>query len=480
MNDTGDGAPDGKDMPFVDETRRETTRHTKRWLRGLLAVALLAVGCSREQAQEAEAAQLPVCEGCNVLLLTIDCLRADRLPCQGYDRPTMPQLCQAAQRGVLFERAMSQSSWTKPSMATLFTSVYPHNHKANDWEASLSPKLVTWAEALRSVGYHTVAYQTNPFVSKGRGFAQGFREYHFRGTGKADELVSSIISKLKALRQGRRVFGYVHFMDAHEPYHVTEAYYKMFDHGYAGRLPPLKFARAPDVRTRRFFPDEADRKHAADLYDASLRLVDDQLGRLFDFLDTSGLGARTIVVVLSDHGEEFWEHGGFEHGHTMYQELLHVPLIVLHPRLSAGPVRVRQLVRLIDVYPTVMGMLGLEAPPTAMGEDLTPQILGGASTPIDRQALAEANIYGPPRLALQTDRYKLIEQADGTKPELYDLSDDPNEQRDLTVSPASTKRLKSMKRALDTIRRTGRVTAGKRKPLPPGIRRQLESLGYIK
>lgn len=458
---------------------------TGRWAlarRWWLPAAALAIGaaaiCFRgmPDAKRSRSTALPTCEECNLLLITLDTVRADHLPCYGYPLATMPRLCDLARAGVRFHRAISQSSWTKASMGSLFTSLYPHQHTAVGRQDVLPDEVTTFVERLEQNGFTAAGLQANPFMRKDHGFAQGFRSYrHFSRRAKGEALIDAALRKLERLGE-RRFFLYLHLMDAHLPYDPPAAYHARFAAGSPGSLEALYFDRRMDVRMGRLKLDQGQREHVRSLYDAELAYLDDQVGRVLDFLESSGLADTTVVLVHSDHGEEFWEHGSFEHGHSMYDEVLRVPLILRVPGAGQGIV-VEETVRLIDVYPTLLSVLGIETSEPLEGVDLLPLIRGGASELSELPAFSESTIHGPQQKAVQAGRGKIIVNEESRDYEFYDLATDVGE----TQPTASAAELRRFRRLLDEF-------AGK--AIPEGVRgakgqfdpeaiEDLRALGYL-
>jgi arylsulfatase A-like enzyme len=368
-----------------------------------------------------------VVEDANVVLIVIDTLRADHLGVYGYSHPTSPFLDEQARRSIIFDRAMSQSNWTKTSIGSLFTSLYPHDHEAFRSKDSLSTELTTLAEVLRAHGYRTVALQTNPYLKEQFHFDQGFDEYLFRNGASAATVVDRFLADID-LTEPDKFFIYVHFMDPHLPYRAPKEHVRSFVTGYQGPLDPWVYgnlATVHELREESSEYSEADRNHIIALYDAEIQYVDRQIERLFGELERSIAMENTIVILVSDHGEELWDHGGFEHGHTMYNELLRVPLIVSHPRIE--PVRVGQLVRIVDLYPTLLHWLGIEIPSGLRGVDLSRIILPDGEQGGPLPGFSEASMYGTEQKAVQLGPYKLVLSVELGESELYNLDVDPTE-----------------------------------------------------
>jgi len=321
----------------------------------VLAVALLTFGCE---------APRPT----NVIVVLIDTLRSDHLGCYGYARPTSPNIDRIAAEGFVFDAAIAQSSWTAPSVASLFTSVYPSAHGVVRFGSKIPQEFTTLAEVLHQRGLKTAAFSANmAFVSPEKAFDQGFDTFEVL-TRRAlpDETDQKIFGKVsseaeavtdRVLRHLEGVgnepfFLYVHYIDPHTPYDAPgENRDRFVAPGWNGKTAADFFGVGGMVNAT-----DAEVPHLLDLYDGEIAYTDAQLGRLFSYLDSTGLMDKSLLVITSDHGEEFHDHGGFTHGTSLYREQVQVPLIVRAP--GGGGRRVAKTVELVDVGPTVIEELG--------------------------------------------------------------------------------------------------------------------------
>lgn len=313
-------------------------------------------------------------KGPNVLLVTVDTLRADHLSCYGYSRETSPRLDALANDGVVFEQAMAPSSWTVPSTGTLLTGLYSYTHGLYDethWY--LLPGVTTLAESFRQAGISTVSAIANPLVNRENESTAGFESLLFLPDNQAAQVNRAFLSWLDE-HPGERFFAYVHYMDPHEPYASPGESYRAFgapegdavarSKALKDELQRLMEAKNGGIRSIHDLDDDyrAMLDELVDLYDAEIAYWDEQFGRLLDALRQRDLLEDTIIVVTSDHGEEFADHGMLEHGRTLHREVLHVPMVIAHSGQPAG--RRRGLVGLIDLAPTLIDLAGL-APPEA-------------------------------------------------------------------------------------------------------------------
>lgn len=375
----------------------------------------------------------------NVILISIDTLRQDRLGAYGYDRPTTPHLDALAARGVLFENATAPSSWTVPSHVSLLTGLYPHSHGATGRVQSMNQTVVPLASWLGSFGYDTGGVVNFVLLGRSRGFARGFDAFEVVRRPLPEPAAPLVNEKALAWLdqpRDRPFFLFVHHYDVHSDYAPKEAYRKMFVRPYegiaTGATDQLKAARSGRVEL-----GPADAQHLSDLYDAEIRQIDDELGRFFQELERRGHLENTIVLLTSDHGEEFLEHGRFLHGWSLYKELVQVPLLIAGPGIPHG-LRVTEPVSLVDIFPTVTGLLGIEAPPVVEGIDLSQAWRGRAPLPTSRPVFFETDWWlgradGEWKRAVQRGPWKLHYAHPQQAWELYDLASDPGEHEDLAA-----------------------------------------------
>ena len=387
----------------------------------------------------------------NVLVYLVDTLRADHLSCYGYERQT-PAFDALAADGILFERAYAPASWTKPSVASVFCSLLPSFHGVGT-ETGLSGELRTLAERLHDARYETAAFVANPYVHlRGLNFEQGFSEFHAVSTGgrspRAEDVHGPALHWLERHRD-RPFFLYLHTIDPHETYDPPPDTAGTYRADYRGELTPANtFARV--LRARDAWSGE-DVQFLRDLYDEEILHADREFGRLVTSLKELGVYDNTVLVFLSDHGEEFHEHGGFGHGRQLWEELLHVPWI-LKPAGEGGPrgVRVKAAVPLLSLGPSLHALLGLapfEMP--VQGPSLAPWWQGEEHRDLDivAEQMPEMRCFirGPHKVIrfLQPGR-------DGRslrRSLLFDLASDPHERQDLASSRADL--LRTLERALD-------------------------------
>ncbi|MCP3915346.1 MAG: sulfatase [bacterium] len=324
---------------------------------------LLALACATASACGRTDAPPP-----NVLLICMDTVRADHLGCYGYERrETTPTLDRLAERGYVFADTSATAGWTKPSVPTILTGLYPAQHgvyqgsskDADGMHSDVVPKGArTLAEAFAATGYETAAFVMNAQLRRGLGFEQGFDVYA-DGAGDAREIRWRARDWLDERAGDEPFFLYLHFLDAHWPYPVPDEYATLFTDGAdVERFRGKDWRELRDaVNHGREQLSDADLEVLLALYDGAIRYIDDELGRLMDHLERSGLAEDTIVCVVSDHGEEFLEHGRIGHGHGLYENLLSVPWILHVPGRGAG--RVETPCSLVDLFPTLLHAAGV-------------------------------------------------------------------------------------------------------------------------
>jgi hypothetical protein len=305
------------------------------------------------------------------ILISIDTLRADHLGCYGYDRDTSPYLDALAARGVLFERAFSQIPATLESHMSIFTGLYPTEHGVVSPVGTLSEEIETLPEIFRRHGFRTGGHTEGGYVHGGYGFARGFDDFSdaaLKIESDVERTLARGLAFLESLGEEEPFFLFLHTYAVHDPYYPPEPYSSRY---WEGPPPPAFKATGPNFtafnRGELEMSDEALAYYRAS-YDASIRYADERIGGFFADLERLDLADDTTVIITSDHGEEFREHGKMVH-EQVYRETLHVPLILLHPNV-AEPRRVSAIVESIDIAPTLHRLAGLTARGPLSGEDL--------------------------------------------------------------------------------------------------------------
>ena len=363
-----------------------------------------------------------------VIIYLVDTLRADHTTPYGYARDTTPELAKFARDAVLFETAIAQASWTKPSVASLFTSLLPGRHRAVQLRDPLDPGHVTLAEMLQGRGYATGAVIANSVIYlQGLNFEQGFD--FFDGIHGAEKRPSKMVEAAAVVdgalawldeRSGFPTFLYVHTVDPHVPYTPPPP----FDRMYTPH--PAADHKATDPRLD-YRGEPLDRDRFVAQYDGEIAYGDREFGRFVQSLKQRGLYDRALIVFMADHGEEFLDHGQWLHGRSVYDELIRIPLIVKFPDQRDGGRRIAQQVQEVDILPTILENLGLPvpAPPVIAGRPLQPVIRGGAPEP---PAVSEISHRGYVAHGMRTHADKYVRGFSPVQAEMYfDLARDPRE-----------------------------------------------------
>jgi arylsulfatase A-like enzyme len=434
-------------------------------------------------------------QGWNVVVLSIDTLRADRLGAYGYKlqgdrpRPTSPHLDAQLAAGLTFDAAMAQRAATWPSLASLLTGLYPSGHGVQENGYGFPDDLPTLPKVLHGAGYRTGAFLSNMCKANHQGWDA------FACTGGQDgKTIQSALEWARTLpppQDTKPFLLWVHLFGAHNPYYNGgDLADRELDPGYQGPVEPKK-KLLDRIMTEKVPLSARDLQHLNALYDAAVMGADRISGELLDGLRAAGRLDKTVVVVTADHGEELYEHNGYlYHSCSVYQSTLHVPLGISAPGLIAPGARVPQTVELIDVMPTLLALLGLPPLQEVHGKSLVPYLErpgeGGRGRPVYSE-------YGDTRLRTVLDQdWKLVFNPDEVDPVcipgappghypigqigLYDLKSDP---RETTNRAAGEKaRVAELVRLLDQ-RFSGLRRRGTPQVVPEKLRKELEALGYV-
>ena len=384
----------------------------------------------------------------NVILIMVDTLRADHLGTYGYHRDTSPNLDRFAQKSTVFETAYSHSPWTMPSTASIFTSLPPRDHGIVSWRQPMSRKLLTIAEHIRDNGFHTEGYVSHVIFRPRYHYNQGFIEYDDSALDKgpsyrvstAAEISDAFIASLND-DLPQPFFAWLHYFDPHSWYLTHE---------------PYNFGKRP-----------------VDRYDSEIRYTDEQIGRVFDELTARDLWRNTVVVFIADHGEEFGDHGGKKHTVTLYDELIHIPLVIYVPG-AAGGERIETVVSESDVAPTICELLDIPVPEQFTGQ---PFAFNGNRFHVTkhRQVIAET-LRKADKRAVREERWKYIEDRENNETMLFDMDADPRERRDVEERhPEVARRLQKL---IDDHYGVKRRQIEKR-DLNKHLQEQLRALGYL-
>ncbi|MEM1178712.1 MAG: sulfatase [Acidobacteriota bacterium] len=361
----------------------------------------------------------------HVLLLSLDTLRADRLGSYGHPRDTSPFLDEIAAGGTRFSQAFVNTHGTPPSHATLFTSLYQESHRVSyrarggQADHHLPEELPVLPQVLRDAGYSTVAVTGGGFMSEDFGWRRGFDSFREEGL---EDGADALFRAIDRRRDGTPIFAFFHTYEIHSPYDAEAPYPTLW-----GELPsdidPSSEALKARSRRKPLRLSDDEREALLKRYDGGIRYTDDVLRRLFEKLEAIGFLAHALVVITSDHGEEFGEHGSLLHPATLYDELVAVPLILVGDGVRAGHIDDR-LVSTLDIAPTIYSYVGVRAPRWASGHDLLAPFAPGRGEVFFQ--------YGDLLHGVRTPNFKLIQNLKTGDTKLFDLHKDPLEQRSLT------------------------------------------------
>ncbi|MGH9854755.1 MAG: sulfatase [Blastocatellia bacterium] len=449
---------------------RQLTRRTVGWLAAWMVIA----GIVAQGGQWMKMAKLPPAppQAPNVLLIVLDTVRAHNLSLYGYERATTPNLEQLASRSVVFERALSTAPWTLPSHAGMFTGRFAHELSTN-WNTPLDAAHPTLAEQFSGQGYLTAGFVANTgYCSAEQGLDRGFIHYEdyrvSRGqlassltlirviadnfrlrrffnndehlNRQSADVVSGKFLRWLSAQRGRPFFVFLNYYDAHEPYLPPAPFDRKFGPGRRqGKHSPLHHLNWNPAFGRRALTSP-ELQEEVDAYDGAISYLDQQLGRLFVELKERGVYDNTVIIITSDHGEEFGEHGVYDHGNSLYLPSVHVPLLISFPARAPGGRRVAEPVTLRDLPATMVELTGLQA--RFPGQSLARYWAGFESSRGETEGLALSSVRqvtGQPEwfpvskgdmhsLVYEGRRY--IRNGDGGE-ELYDFEKDPWERRNL-------------------------------------------------
>ena len=432
----------------------------------------------------------------NVLMICVDSLRPDHLGCYGYGRDTAPRIDGLAEKGTRFTQAVSVSSWTMPTIASVFTGLYPHRHGMTGYGSRLC-RARALAEVLGEAGFRTGAVVSSPTVADKFGFARGFDLYDDQSayldlsldfstlsgpiSTEREEDVTALVASPTVTELAsawirrhatERFFLYLHYNDPHWDYVPPEPYASRFDPQYTGKFDGRGIKNSPHL-----IPgvSERDLAHVVALYDGEIAFTDEHVGRLLSVLQELHLEDGTLIVLFADHGEEFLEHGGTTHGTTLYDEVLRVPLIFCFPPAVESGLAAEGQVSLVDVMPTVLDLVGVDIPEGLDGRSLAPVMMGRKlrPSPVLLELDGETHLVGA-----RTEEWKALCSPDGEAWEFYDLARDPGENTNLGRKAAEGQSAAALVSSL--IERRSKQQAAGNSPVDTDARavKRIKALGY--
>ncbi len=443
---------------------------------------------SKEAALSAKSAAEWPRDDVNVLMIVLDGATALRMGPYGYTKSTTPAIDRLARESVVLERVFTQAVYTIASIGSLLTGQYPERHQNVTFADRLPENAVTFPGVLSEAGIRTVGFSGNAVVTSAFGLDRGYDEFfdvrRMEGyTGHGDSVLRELLAWLEK-NQDQRFFAYVHFREPHFPYNPPPPFNAQF-----GPATPFPEGIA-DWQTVEAYNQAAGRGQSVPrdvieriraLYDGNMAYVDGLVGEILRYLDETGLHRNTIVILTADHGEALYEHGYIGHNTQLYEESTRIPLMVRGPDWS--PRRSSEVVELLDLTPTVLDLFGLGDHPARKsmeGRSLVPLLRGGTLEP--RLAFSRT-LWNKPRYSVRGPRYKLIWDSNIDGAELYDLDVDPEERVNLVEDKALLYG-HLQQQLLQWIWEQERLRVGAPAPeaseIPEDLRRQLESLGYIR
>jgi len=423
----------------------------------------------------------------SLLLITIDTLRADRLPFYGYKRNTAPFLGKLAEHGIVFTNAYSTSSWTVPAATSLVTGVYPSSHgivygftkKEHIYKQEPVPQeLPNLPEQLRSLGYRTYAVTANYHLTKELGFGRGFDRYACVGFCPAEKVNQSFLRwKHEIETHNGPVFIWLHYFDPHIPYIARQPWLKQYQNdeteAESGRISslyrPLLLKKEIKAKGQRILT------LAQSHYDSEINYCDEHIKNLFQKFPSL---EKYVLAFTADHGEEFREHGRLGHAQNLYNYTVRIPFFIRTPE-AVSVTNSKEIASLVDVAPTLLAIAGGKAPPSWQGRALIDQ-RRQVSPQKERYVLAQLdNGKAPPLNALIGTNWKLIINDKTQAKELYNLMDDPTERKNLTtLQPEKTRQQSEVLQKL-LLSLAPAPKTGEKKPLQKDKEEMLRSLGYI-
>ena len=423
----------------------------------------------------------------NIILLVSDATRASHLHCYGYQFNTTPNLDSLAEDGIRFDKAIAQGSHTVVATPSIIASIYPSQHGMTTYRDVLSDSVVTIAEVLRDNGYRTMGISTNPHLTKETGFDQGYMTYRSNKSWlntDAKNVVDNFLGWLDG-HAGSRFFAFLFLIDPHSPYEPPAPFLKQFggDETF--------IVNDWHLDTLALYEGQ-ERKELIARYDGELAYLDFHLGRLFSDLKERDLYDKTMIVYTSDHGEAFWEHVEVGHGHSLYEELIRVPLIVKLPFISSVPalrtadMTINDPVCQIDIMPTILDFFNIKKPKTSLGISLLPLVFREESW-ANRMIFSEEILLqvGPYNIrSVRSGNWKFI--LDQNFPggemtrELFDLENDPHERVNLVEKKNEIARNLERELIVFMGRMERKSLASGRSNIPTrSMLESLKALGYI-
>jgi arylsulfatase A-like enzyme len=437
----------------------------------------------------------------NVVVVLVDTLRADKLTAYAKTRVKTPAFGKFVKESTLFERCQAPSNWTKPSCATVLTGLYPDTHKARGHASRVGSSIKLASEIFRAMGFGTGAFIANGYLAKEFGFGRGWTEYvNFIRENKNTEAENVYKKSLDFItaNKDKPFFTYIQTIDPHVPYDPPDEDLKLYDgQTYDGPVRSRSTGNLlEDFKRKKVELNARDRRRLEALYDGEITYHDRHFGHFLDGLNQLGVLDDTIIVVCSDHGEEFFDHDSVGHGHSLFQELIHVPLVIRAPGVVPAGKRLTNNVGLADILPTVLAATGVPIPKGMEGIDLLPVANGVLPDPMNAAFASFFSEADDRNLswAVRKGDFKL-KMRGPARTYLYDLSNDPRERVDVDVRyPLALRALRialgqfigapdkhNWNSQLVATQVVGQPKArDEQADMPEDLKQQLRALGYMK
>jgi arylsulfatase A-like enzyme len=427
----------------------------------------------------------------NILLITIDTVRADYLGCYGNQQMKTPNIDRIAQRGVLFKTAVCEMPVTTPSHASILTSLEPRVHGilTNSW--TIRTTITTLPEILKTKGYTTAGFVSVFHLGRTLGFAQGFDTFddHFDGLQRNATQVTDVTLNWLAKNQKKPWFIWLHYFDAHTPYEPPAQFANLYPDANNGSKIYASFSQLSAMEEHKCTPTEKDIAHMKALYSGEISYIDAEFGRLMTNLHQQGILNNTIIILVADHGECF-DHGIYaNHDQSLYEHAIRVPLLIAGPKsLLPQEKQINTLVRTIDIMPTILAITKIKSETFMQGKNLLPLVRGtnpGTTgfAVIERryyqnqQDCIRRHIPVGERYAVRTDKWKYI-WSEFAPLELYDLEQDPDEANNLIKNHPEMKA--ELQQDLDKwLADNNKLRQWAFQKIDEQTAEQLRSLGYI-
>ncbi|MGA1825158.1 MAG: sulfatase [bacterium] len=423
----------------------------------------------------------------NIIVILVDALRKDHLGCYGYSRNTSPNIDRLAGEAIKFDNCISTCSWTSPSIASLFTSLYVSSHglmtHSNEATDILALELVTLAEALKEKGYSTAAFIANRWIREEFNYHQGFDHFKQVGTSFRPSAVVVREATLSWLKDKPKepFFLYTHFMDVHGPYIPPYPYDNFFSSEKGRELTAKEYEKLRYLK----IGEEKDLNFYINQYDGEIQYCDYHIGKIIQYLKDENLFDKAVIIFTADHGEAFFEHGECDHVFTLYNEEIRVPLLLKLPDCFNVTINENIKPQLVDLGVTILSLIHSEFPYEVDGLNLIDMNQKANKEQIREKIYSEEYMKGFPKIAMIENNMKYIYHSVKKRiVEVYNLREDDEERNNLLESDKDTSYREMEKIIYDwsnkkNIQRTETIKKQQKAVIDPGTLEQLKSLGYI-